>query len=278
MNNKALTLSLVMAAIAVGFVQTYVSSVQDEAKRKYGTAVLVIVAKRDIKEMETVIENMLELKEIPKTFLEPAAISLEKTDDNLTTKTLRELAGMIAVVPIKKGEQVTYNKLIEPGMKTGLAPQVSPGKRAMAIPVGEVSGVSKLLKPGDRVDLITIMDFGNGKELKLAKTVLQDVVVLSIGRYVTNNIARSVEADPLGGKDRIRALAEDFSYSSVTLEVEPGQAQVLALLLNSAEGSMYLTLRNNDDTERVNSPSTTLGDLLGADASRVLKSAGAPKR
>ena len=278
MNNKALTLSLVMAAIAVGFVQTYVSSVQDEAKRKYGTAVLVIVAKKDIREMETVIENSLELKEIPKTFLEPAAISLEKTDDKLTTKTLKELAGMIAVVPIKKGEQVTYNKLIEPGMKTGLAPQVSPGKRAVAIPIGEISGVSKLIKPGDRVDLISVLDFGGGKENKLAKTILQDIVVLSIGRYVTNNIARSVEADPLGGKERIRALAEDFSFSSVTLEVEPGQAQVLALLISAADNSIVLSLRNNDDSDRVNNPATSFVDVLGADASRVLKAAGAGKK
>jgi pilus assembly protein CpaB len=270
MNNRALTLSLIMAVIAVFFVQSYVSSIEEEAKKKFGTEVLVIVARKDIREMETVNETMLEFKLIPKRFLEPAAISLEKKEeDKESVKTLKGLTGTIAVVPVKKGEQLTYNKLTDPSIRTGLAPQIAPGRRAVSIPVNESSSVSKLVKPGDRVDLIAIVDLGGGKENKVAKTVLQDVVVLSIGRYITNNVARLVETDPAGGKDRVKSLAEDFSFTSVTLEVEPPQAQAIALLLASGDNSLALSLRNNDDVERVNFPSTTLSDLFGADAARV---------
>jgi pilus assembly protein CpaB len=270
MNNRALTLSLLMAVIAVFFVQSYVSSIEEEAKKKFGTEVLVIVARKDIREMDTVNETMLEFKLIPKRFLEPAAISLEKKEeDKESAKTLRGLTGTIAVVPVKKGEQLTYNKLTDPSIRTGLAPQIAPGRRAVSIPVNEASAVSKLVKPGDRVDLIAISDLGGGKENKIAKTVLQDVVVLSIGRYITNNVARLVETDPAGGKDRVKSLAEDFSFSSVTLEVEPPQAQAIALLLASGDNSLTLSLRNNDDVERLNFPSTTLMDIFGAEAARV---------
>ena len=264
MNNRALTLSLVMAVMAVFFVQSYVSSIEEEEKKKYGTSVMVVVAKKDIREMDTINETQLEYMVIPKKYLEPAAVSVEsKTEDASSAKTLRSIAGNVAIVPIKKGEQMTYNKITDPSIRTGLSPQIAPGKRAVSIPISETSGVSKLIKPGDRVDLISVVDVGGGKDKKVAKTVLQDVVILSVGRYITNNVARSVEADPLGGKERVRSLAEDYSFTTVTLEVDPIQVQTIFLLLNSDDNAVTLSLRNNDDSERVNLPDTTLAEIYG---------------
>jgi pilus assembly protein CpaB len=274
MNNRALTLSIFMAVVAVFFVQSYVTSIEENAKKKFGTEVLVIEAKRDIKEAETINETMLELKLIPKRFLEPAAISYEKKeDDKESSQGLKNLAGMVAVVPVKKGEQITLNKMVEPGIRTGLAPQIAPGKRAVAVPVGETSGVAKLVKPGDRVDVIAVLDMGGGKEGKIAKTILQDVVVLAVGRSVTGNIARTVEQDPNGGKDKVRSLAEDFSFASVTLEVEPIQAEQIALIMNSGDNVIDLSLRNNDDTDRQNIISTSYVDMLGTDINKVRRPA-----
>jgi pilus assembly protein CpaB len=182
---------------------------------------------------------------------------------------LNALIGNVAMVPIKKGEQISYNKIADPSMRTGLAPQIAPGRRAIALPVDEKSGVSKLIKPGDRVDLITVLDFGGGKENKIAKTILQDVVVLSIGHYITNNVARVIEGDPYGGKEKVRPLAEDFGYATVTLEVDPVQAQVLALILNSSDNAFTLVLRNNEDNERSNFGGSILTEVLGPDAAKV---------
>jgi pilus assembly protein CpaB len=264
-----------MAVVAVFFVQSYVSSVEDAAKKKFGTEVLVIKAKRDIREAETINETMLELKLIPKRFLEPAALSFEQKEQGKeAVKGLKDLAGMVALVPIKRGEQVTLNKMVEPGIRTGLAPQIAPGKRAIAIPVSETSGVSKLVKPGDRVDLIAVIDMGGGKEGKIAKTLFQDVVVLAVGRNVTGNVARTIEADPFGGKDKIRSLAEDYSFASVTLEVDPAQAQELALVMNSGDNALDLVLRNNDDTDRQNVGSTSYMEVLGADAAKIRRPSG----
>ena len=103
--------------------------------------------------------------------------------------------------------------------------------------------VGKLVKPGDRVDLIGVLDTGNGKEGKVSRVILQDVVVLAVGKSVTNNAPRTVEYDNFAGKERVKSLAEDFSFSSVTLEVEPAQAQMLALILANGENSLSLSLR-----------------------------------
>jgi pilus assembly protein CpaB len=276
MNNKALTLSLVMAVIAVLFVQSYVGSIEDEAKKKFGTEITVLEAKRDIKEMETINETMLELVKIPKRFKQPASIFWEtkESESKEVTKGLKALTGMVALVPIKKGEQITTNKVIDPGMRTGLAPQITPGRRAIAVPVNEFTGVAKLVKPGDRVDLIAVLDPGGGKDNKIAKTILQDVIVLSVGRTVTNNVARVIEADTYGGKDKVRSMVEDSTFASVTLEVDPVQAQTLALVMGNGDNALTLSLRNNDDTERANLGSTVFTDVLGADAQRVRAPAG----
>jgi pilus assembly protein CpaB len=99
----------------------------------------------------------------------------------------------------------------------------------MSVLVDEISSVSKLLKPGDRVDLISVIDVGSnagGRENKIAKTLLQDVVILAVGRNVTNNLARKVDFDPQNGKTRVKSLVDFDGYSSITIEVDPNQAQL----------------------------------------------------
>ena len=96
MNNRVLTLSLFMAAVAAYFVWSYVSSIEDEARRKFGTEVIVLTAKRDIKEMETITEPLLERTYMPKKFVEPAAIFFEgEQQDRDAGRSLKSLAGAI---------------------------------------------------------------------------------------------------------------------------------------------------------------------------------------
>ena len=278
MNNRALTLSLVMAGLAMLFMNIYVGNIEEEAKKKFGTEVLVLKAKRDIKEQETITETSMELVAMPKNYLEPSAVSFDKKEeDKDTDKRRKELTGSVALVPIKKGEQITYNKITEPSIRTGLASQIAPGKRAVAIPIDAKTGVSKLIKPGDRVDLIAVLDLGGVKENKISKTFLQDVVILSTGKNVTNHVARIVEVDPFGGKEKVRPLTEDTNFTTVTLEVDPIQAQLLSLVMSNSDNAISLALRNNDDSERPAVGAATFIDILGADAAKAQRRAPAGK-
>lgn len=270
MNSRALVISLVMSVVAVFFVRSYVESIEEESAKKYGTQYLVLVAKTDIKEMDTLTEDVLEYREIPKRFLEPAAVSVDprEKDEKARGKDLRKFSGSIAVVPIKKGEQITMNKVTEPSVRTGLSPQIAPGRRAVTIGINDLTGVAKLVKPGDRVDVIAVIDIGLGKENKIARTFFQDVVVLATGKNVTNNPARMVETDPFSGKEKVKPLSEDLSFSTVTIEVDANQAQVFALLQSSNEAVLFLSLRHNDDSDRVGLAPVTYRDLLPPDLIR----------
>lgn len=256
MNSKTMGLSVIMAGFAVFFVLTSVQSIEDSAKTRFGTEITVLVARDDIKEMDTLVESMIESKVVPMNFVEPTAIRFNKKvkeDEADFQEEVKKLIGNVALVSIKKGEQLAWNKITEASIKTGLAPQVAPGRRAMSVMVDEISSVSKLLKPGDRVDLISVIDVGasaGGRENKIAKTLLQDVVILAVGRSVTNNLARKIDLDPQNGKAKIKSLVDYDGYSSITIEVDPNQAQLLAAIMAGSGNRLMFTLRNNDDVDR----------------------------
>ncbi|MBI3556586.1 MAG: Flp pilus assembly protein CpaB [Deltaproteobacteria bacterium] len=266
MNNKAFTISMALALMAVFMIYSYITSQEEDLKKKYGGEQKVVVAKKDIQEMYEVTENSIEEVAKPKNFIEPGY-----------TKSKAEVVGFIAMVPIRKGEQITLNKIREPGIRTGLSKQVSPGKRAVSIPVDDNSAVNRLLKPGDRVDLMaTIEPPGGAKGSQMTKIVGQDIPVLAVGEYVSTTAPRKLEFDDTTGKQVVRNLNIEHNYNTITLEVDPQTALSLALLRDGGS-RVSVMLRNNDDTERVNIQAQTLLDVLGPDQSRIIRAPSAQK-
>lgn len=144
---RNLWLSVGLAIFGMLLCYSWYNGKKAEYDQKYGTMKRVVVATKDIQEMSTVDETMLEIVERPVDFVQPGALQVPE-----------EAAGLIAAVPFKAGEQILNNKLLTPGPNTGLSLQISPGKRAVTISVDEVRGVAKLVRPGDRVDIITSVD------------------------------------------------------------------------------------------------------------------------
>lgn len=260
MNNKAFTISLMLAGIAVFMIYSYISSKEEEIKSKYGTEVAVVVAKKDIKEMSEIYENMVEIVKKPKSFIEPGKATSKE-----------EVVGFIAMVPIKKGEQITLNKIIQPGVETGLSRQVSIGKRAVSIPVSDSTAVGKLIKPGDRVDVIATIDPPGGvKGSALTKIVLQDAPVLAVGEYIAATAPRKVEKDETTGKNFTRNLNVERNFNTISIEADPQDA-VSIVLLRDGGSKLSIMLRNNDDTERVGIPAMGVLDVLGVDRNRIIR-------
>lgn len=260
MNNRAIGVSVLAALFAVLIIQSYINGQEEVWKEKFGTEQNIIVAATDVGEMSEIEKSMLTVKSIPKEFVEPSAIRVDRKPESPDEPVaeLNRLIGSIALVPLKEGEQVTYTKLAEAGIRTGLAPQIAPGKRAISIAADETSAVGKLMKPGDRVDVIAVFDNPSQKENRIARTVLQDVPVLAIGKFITNNPAMVKEGAVL--KPRVKNLAEYDAFSSVTLEMEPSEAQMIVLLQNSGS-KLSVALRNNDDNERVTPQGVFLKDI-----------------
>lgn len=258
MNNRSFTISIMVALLAVLMVHSYVTSTEETYKRRFGKKVAVVVAKKNIEEFEMLDQTNLELKEIPEEFASPGS-----------TPDIKSVSGGLARAPILKGEQISQSKVTILGSKTGLSRQVSIGKRAITIRVSTTSGVAGLIKPGDRVDVITVVDYGKGSiDFKEVATVLQDVLVLATGKLVVNSVPAIVETSPYKRqKKSIVNLSEFTTYNTVTLEVDPRDAQRIVLIDNELKG-VHLSLRNNDDSTQEKVNSVTVSDILGKDSKR----------
>lgn len=258
MNNKAFTISLMLALGAAFMVWSYITSTEENFKKKYGDETAVVIAKDKIDELEEITGNKIEIISKPKRYIEPGH-----------TNTKEEVEGFIAAVPIRKGEQITLNKIIAPGVRTGLSRVVTPGKRAVAIQVGEVNAVSKLLKPGDRIDLTVTIDAGGAqKGAQVTKVFLQDIPILAVGEYITTTAPRKLERDDTTNKTLVRNLAIDRSFNTITLELNADEALQIIHMQNTGS-FMSIMLRNSDDTERLQISGTNTADVLGSDAQKI---------
>ncbi len=257
MNTRAFTLALIISGLAMAMVYTYIEDQKAALFQKYGTLSSVVVAKQDIQELELIDDSKIVTITVPRSFLAPGHF-----------KEVKELANTIATVPIKKGEQITKPRVTYPGSKTGLSRQVSSGKRAVAINITDKQAVSKLIKPGDRVDVIAAIDYAAGRmDMKKAHTILQDVLVLATGRSMTNSI-------PMIGVEtprviRTMKLNTYSNYNAVTLELDPYQTQKLIFMINHLNATPYLALRNNNDKKTVRITPTKIYDILGDDAAEA---------
>lgn len=256
MNSRAFTTSLILAALAVMMIYSYIESRETELQSDYGNQTPVVVAKEDIKELEIIDDRKVQLMNVPSKFQMPG-----------TFKRVEDLYNTIAAVPIKKGEQITSPRVTYPGAQSGLSRQISIGKRALSIQVTENQAVSRLLKPGDRVDILALVDYASGKKERLkVKTVLQDVLVLSTGLYVTNSVPIvNVKSD---SELRQLKLNSYTNYNTVTLELTPFEVQKMVFLISAGNG-IYLSLRNNDDKTIERISATRLYDVLGEDAAEA---------
>jgi pilus assembly protein CpaB len=248
---RTLWISVGAALFAVFLLYSYTQEKSAELTKKFGAKERVVVATKDIQEMETIDETMLQIVERPVDFIQPTAI-----------KEPERAVGLVALAPIKKDEQVLESKILEPGPATGLSLQVSPTKRAVTLPVDEVRGVGKLLKPGDRIDLIAALDIGRGAaQHREVRTLMQDVPILATGLRISNELPRLYER--IGKEDFIKNMRSDTSFNTITVEASPKEAQDLIYILSTSPGSLFMTLRHPSDRGKHPLPVATVESVLG---------------
>lgn len=265
-DTRNLMISIVAGVFATFLLYSYSQEKKAEYDKKFGTTKRVVVAKEDIQEMQNIYDTMLETIELPSQFIQPGAVTLPE-----------EAIGNVAAIPIKKGQIISKNNLLTPGPDTGIALQVAPSMRAVTIAVDDVRGVAKLIRPGDRVDILVALDIGKGMNARRElTTLLQDIPVLATGVSVVNNIPRVIEADATGKNLTQIALTGDTKYSTLTVEVSPKDAQDLHFINATSPGNIYFTLRNpNDRTKQPRLPASSSDTVSGRPA-LTLDSGSAP--
>jgi pilus assembly protein CpaB len=259
-NRKAFFISVGAALFALILVHTYVKQKEAAYVQDFGQEITILVASRDVEEMGQLTDDAVEEKVIPQKFMEPGVITADKRKGFIERRP-------VASIPIRKGEQLVDTKFDMDGVRTGLSRNVSVGHRAISIPVNDQYGVGKLVKPGDHVDVLSPVRFTSGDTDRIEiKTVLQNVLVLATGEYITGELPRLFQTDAFSGNTRAKSLARDRNFNTVTLETTPQQAQIVTYVATQ-QGVLYLTLRNPNDANRLDEQeliTTTQDDVLGS--------------
>lgn len=158
------------------------------------------------------------------------------------------VVGRVVLVPLKVNEPITESKLAPVNVKSGgLAAVVTAKKRAMAVRVDKVVGVSGFIHPGHRVDVLVSVASTEDVPKTITKIVLENILVLAAGTQVDQSAAQKGEA---------------AAVDVITLEVTPEEGEKLALA--ATEGKLQLALRNYTDTEDVLTRGATLNKLLAS--------------
>lgn len=150
---------------------------------------------------------------------------------------MTKLIGTVTRFAITAGEPVTQGTLVAPGDRGFLAAALSPGMRAITVPVTLLSGVAGFVFPGDRVDMMLTQtvpgSVTNGEELKVSETILRNLRVLATDQTTTQEV--------------IDGQMQPKKSSTVTLEVTPRIAEKIAVARNL--GTIDLSLRSLADSQ-----------------------------
>jgi pilus assembly protein CpaB len=157
------------------------------------------------------------------------------------------------LVAVGANEPITSVKIGGIGGADGLPGSIEIGKRAISVPVNDTSGVSGLIQPRAHVDVLFTRP-GNITEA-VTTTILEDVVVLAIGRNTEVMSASAAAAQNAQNTNRTAAQA-------ATLLVTPEQARKLELAKN--QGKISLALRNPLDHDQSSTQGSTTSEALYA--------------
>lgn len=160
---------------------------------------------------------------------------------------MSKLIGTVVRHPITAGEPVTQGSLVAPGDRGFLAAALTPGMRAITVPVSAQSGVAGFVFPGDRVDMVLTQTItGEGTSLKTSETILRNLRVLATDQSTVSETAED-------GSTVVKP------FRAVTLEVTPVIAEKIAVA--QTIGTLSLSLRSLADNQSELERAIASGDV-----------------
>jgi pilus assembly protein CpaB len=206
-------------------------------------------APQKVAKVQTTMIAVAEVELPPGTKLKPEMMKtvtfLEESLPPGTFSDPEKAAGRVVLTTIKKKELILESRLAPTSVKTGgMAAVLKPGKRAVSIQGNKVLGMSGLVNPGDRVDVLLTTSDPKTQE-KINKTVFENVLVLATGA--------ALERNPEGKPSPV---------DNYTLEVTPEQAE--KVILAASQGQIHFALRSVLDRETVLTTGATHPEILAA--------------
>lgn len=227
--------------------QTGTQTQQADAPDK--ATVFALVFARDLPRGTLLDRGAVKWQEQLRGALSPEAILSEKADaplpDGVTGRLLRS--------DVLTGEPVRMSFLVS-GSASFMSLTLTPGMRAVGVPVTPQKLAGGYILPEDRVDLIhtIVADLdGDGRQSGYSQTILENVRVLAVGETPTSRVTfQTPEEQAAATEER-----SDVSLKGETVTLEMSDAEAAVLFSAMASGQISLALRAIEDQgpSRINS-------------------------
>lgn len=232
---------VLLAALGVGGLaafgaKNYLSSqmAEIEAREKNKAMVQVVVAKSDLPKGSPLTAETVAVRAIPKEWAHSGAITPEQ---------FGRTEGSLLAYPAQAGEPVIWAQLEGQRVPT-FSTRLTAGRRAVTVPVDEISSLSGMVEPGDLIDIV--VSIKHDKQ-NFTFTLLQSVAVLATGTKSSQQ-----EKDPEG---------RGRSFTTITLDTSPEDAK--RVIAAREVGRVTALLRAPSDNGKVSKARSEALTLLG---------------
>lgn len=221
--------AVVLGGVAAFAAFAYLNGVQ-RAAQAGSTMTDVLVASQDIPRgtlaNDLLSSGMAQVTKMPLRYIPSGAIS------SVTGVTDRVLA-----VPVTKGEVLTTARFQYPS-EAGLSYNVPAGFVAVTVPVDDARGIAELVKPGDRVAVLTTVANRTGGG-DVTGYAVKGARVLAVGRS-TGTEAQGAQAGSSGGVLGGGSSSGSSGSKTITLAVSGDDAQKVVFAAEA--GRLWLAL------------------------------------
>jgi pilus assembly protein CpaB len=157
----------------------------------------------------------------PDQITRPSDAALAVNPD-LDEQTRAKIYGAVLRHAFSAGEPISRDSIVKPGERDFLQVVLTPGARAIAIPVATGGASTGLLSPGDHVDVILTQNFKDGNtpitRRSVGETVVENLRVLAIDApEAKGNFGRTVTLEVTAEQAELVNVAAELGKLSVTL-------------------------------------------------------------
>ncbi len=217
-----------------------------EARDKNKVMRKVVVAREDMQKGGVITFQNMAVREVPAEWAHSGAITPDQFD---------RVENATLAYPAVKGEPLIWSQL-EGQKMPSFSARLSAGRRAVTVPVDEISSLSGMVEPGDSIDIV-VTTRKNDRNITFA--LLQSVKVLATGTRVT-------QQGETEGKSR--------TYSTITLDTTPDDAR--RVIAAREVGKITALLRAPGDTRPISREKSDALALLGLADHSVSVSSSVP--
>ena len=232
---------VLIAALGVGGLaafgaKNYLSTqmAEIEAREKNKAMVQVVVAKTDLEKGSALSAENVAVRPVPKEWAHSGAITPDQ---------FGRAEGSALAYPANAGEPVIWAQL-EGQRSPTFSARLTQGRRAVTVPVDEISSLSGMVEPGDLIDIVVSI---NKDKRNFTFTLLQSVTVLATGTKA------SQEEKDIEGRGR--------TFTTITLDTTPEDAK--RVIAAREVGRVTALLRAPNDTSSVSRERSDAQTLLG---------------